>query len=241
MITSVNLFNLLPTVNGEEYKLFEKSVIDRYSDYFSRFKSYYCGQFIPLRTDRFNMCGVYQWDFRTIEEAKESFKKSYVKPRDMNSIEKERRSFHDNKGEKMNLWIESLVPSPNSNLKINISEGILRFISYGLAPGKGINDFIEFDRRVTNTYTAHMKQIDWYYMGTFKIDKLGQRIFGELDYVKAPSPEAAMERDKGLGESPEITEIISECSTFPHPDNKFGFWLKPFLVSEYAQNGIKFN
>jgi hypothetical protein len=239
MVTSFHLFNLLKSTDTEEYKSFVLSTIGRYTEYYSQNKSFHCGRLIPRKTERFNMCAMFQWDSPSIDEAIGSMKANNSKPNDITEIENKLNTFRD-KNETMSIWIESLVPSLNSDEVVDLSNGILRISTYDLAKGKSAEEFVEFDKRVTSQYSLHLKPIDWLYQGTFKIRRGERNIFGELDYIKAPSPEAALERDKGLGEPQEITDIIKKCSTFPEPGSKFGFWLEPFVISEYAKKGIKF-
>lgn len=239
MITGFHLFNLLKSTDIEEYKSVVISTIGRITDYYIQNKVFYCGRFIPGKTDRFNMCEMFQWDSPATDEAIGIMDAQSTKPSDITQIENKLNTFRD-KSETLSIRMESLVPSPNSNEAVDLSTGIMRLSTYSLAKGKTEKEFMEFDKRVTAQYSLHLKPIDWLYQGTFRTRRGGLDLYGELDYIKAPSPEAALAKDKELGETQEISDIINECSTFPDPDSKFGFWLEPFVISEYAKKGIKF-
>ncbi len=242
MILSVHLFNLLPNISNDDFVEFDKRIIKSYTGYFNNAGSYYLGQYKPVNTEKYNVCEVNLWDAKNVKEAKNIPQDKSPVPKEIEDIISECRSYQNNNAPRLSLWFESVVYSANSKKKLNIDNKLLRLLNFEISPEKTLEQLIEFENRIEDNYTNHMNLIDWNYMGVFEAFGLPQRTFAEVDFVNAGSREEALEKDKQLGETPEITKITKECRTFFGKVNKENsFWLKPLFLSEYAKAGILLN
>ena len=129
----------------------------------------YLGTYRVINSEGYDMCYVQLWNTHSAER---------LMNRDQDSLFQA-------------YWFEPLVYSPNSERKIQIEGNIIRVMIYGLNPEKTLEQFMEFDKRVTERYSGHMNQIDWKYMGTFKVNGFKVDKVAEIDFVKASSPEEA--------------------------------------------------
>jgi hypothetical protein len=238
MVLNVQLFSLKQE-NIPDYIAFREKVIKRYSDSYNNFGCNYIGLYKPFRPERFNISEVYLWKTNTAEEAQNISASLPEVPDEIQKIEIESAKFKDDAQDSLNLWVEPITLTLNSRKLLSIDGKMLRICNFEPAPDKTTENLIEFENRISDTYTSHLNIIDWNYMGTFKTIGLNKKLWAEVEFVKGSTPEEAIQKEKEHGETPETLKIIEECRTFISKRNKDEMvWLLPLILSDYAKKGI---
>jgi len=238
VIFNFNLFSLNPDVILE-YKSFREKIIIKYSDYYNDFGCYFLGLYNPYLPERFNIAEVYLWEANSADEAKKNSVLLPAVPEEIAEIELELNKFKNNAKDTLNLWVEPITLTLNSHKKLSVDGKMLRICNFEPAEGKTIEDLIEFENRISDTYTSHLNLIAWNYMGTFNSIGFNKKLWAEVEFVKGAAPEEAINREKEHGETPETLKIVEECRTFIQKRNKNEMvWLVPVFLSEFAKNGI---
>jgi hypothetical protein len=238
MLLLISLFRLEPQISFEEYDRFERSVIQRYTDFYLQQGVAYLGQFHPLRMHEYNCAEIHLVDTQTLEEGQRMVVMPPNAPEDIMAIESVRRSLHV-PNMRMNIWLKPIELSPLALNPLDIRGRLLRFYFYVPDAMRSLEEFRRFECRIQSAYAQFMRAIDWHYLGAYQAAGLLEPMYTGFDLVRAETPEEAIARDEAYPVTPEIAEILAESRSFRQPGREMvTLWLKPAVLSSFAETGF---
>jgi hypothetical protein len=238
MLMFISLLRLEPQISFEEYEKFERSVIQRYTEYYMLQGVSYLGLFYPHGLQAYNLAKIHLVNAVSLEEGQRKVITSPNAPEEIQAIESICRSLHM-PGARMNIWLKPIEISPYGRQQLILKDHLLRFYFYVPNVMKSLEDFRQFECRTQTAYGEFMQKIDWYYMGAYQADGLLERMYAGFDLVRADSPQEAMRRDEAYPVTPEIKTILAESQSFRQPGRELiTLWLEPTILSPFTEKGI---
>ncbi len=238
MLIFISLFRLDPQISFDEYEKFERSINQRYTDYYLPQGIAYLGQFRPHGLPDYNCAEIHLVDAETLEDGKRKVITSPNAPEDILAIESIYRSCQV-PGVRLNIWLEPIELSPFARNPIILKDHLLRFYFYVPNTLKSQEEFCQFERRMQPAYAAFMQKIDWFYMGAYQAAGLLEPMYAGFDLVRAGSPQEATSRDDAYPATPEILEILAGYRSFRQPGKELvSLWLIPTVLSSFAEPGF---
>ncbi len=238
MLLYISLVRLEPQISFEEYEKFERSMIQRYTDYFIPQGIFYLGQFRPYGLTEYNGAQIYLVNASTLEEGQRLVVTSPNAPEDILAIESICRSTHV-PNVNMKIWLKPIELSTFARSPFELANRLLRFYFFVPSPMRSYEEFRQFECRVSATYAEFMQKIDWYYMGAYQAAGLLEPMYAGFDLVQAEHPDEATARDEAYPATPQISAIIAESRSFRQPGKELvTLWLKPTVLSPFAEPGL---
>jgi hypothetical protein len=238
MLIYISLFRIDPQITFEEYEQFERSVIQRYTEYYLPRDIAYLGEFRPYGLAEYNCAEIHLVNAGALEEGQRMVVTPPNAPEDILAIESVCRSLHV-PGVRMNIWLKPIEVSLFARGPVDLKEALLRFYFYVPHPMRSLHEFHQFECLNQPTYAEFMQKIDWFYMGAFQAAGLLEPMYAGFDLVRAESPQQAMRRDDAYPATPEIAAILAGYRSFRHAGKELvSLWLKPTVLSSFAEPGF---
>ncbi len=234
MIVQLLLFNLSEGTTLEDFLAFDQRVLDQYTTYLAPAKQRYLGVFAIEDSSSFSYAEVTLIDAESIEAARDARRALLPDPPEMEAIFDECNQYMTDAAL---LGMVAGVPSPNVTRTFNLDRSLIQISLSHLEASKSFEEITEFDRRVTEPYSAHMRQINWYYTGIYRIDNMPGYDFAEFDIAEAASVADIKAREAAL-ETPEDMQVIFQEYHTYFGMNRSRFWLVPLQLNPAFKSSL---
>jgi hypothetical protein len=144
MLIFISLFRIDPQIPFTEYEQFERSVIQRYTDFYLSRDIAYLGVFRPYGLADYNCAEIHLVNASTLEEGQRMVVTPPNAPEDILAIESVCRTLHV-PGMRMIIWLKPIEVSSFARGPVDLKEALLRLYFYVPHPMRSLEEFHQFE------------------------------------------------------------------------------------------------